>query len=283
MDDLQMLPLKDDAPKALRVAVPPALGKAFMEQRLNPLAEYLTEQLGIQTILVSLESYGAIYTALRNHSVDAAAIPSLAYVKSRHTLPIVALATAAGSGAPTYLGYLLVRKDSPYHALEDINRRTVAWVSEDSSSGYLYQRDLIRFRGYDPDTFFAKEIFAGDHLSAIETLVQKKADAAAASSIFVDSSSGAMLPQAEGLRVIAKTRRIPLDCFVVHNTMSRRLAQRMRAALFDMDNHLEYSARLVRSWGVGGFTRVDMGAYEATDEILRIEEAYRRRPHQKQK
>jgi phosphate/phosphite/phosphonate ABC transporter binding protein len=263
-------------PREFVVAIPPAAGRTLMEERVAPLATYLRESLKIPVVMRAQEDYGgykSLFEAVEKKQVQAAILSPLAYVEFRKTLPVIPVASASGGGSPAYVGYLVVRGDAPYRTLESLMGKRVAWVDRVSASGYLYPRAMLRWRGFDPNTFFSSELFLGNHLAAAQAVVLGEVDVAALASMWVDQGNDMRFAEADKLRVIAKTSQIPLDCVVIRKDLPRSLAYRFRSALLDFDRHRQLSQQLIDAWGIGGFVPVDDRRYDTIERVLKAESA----------
>jgi len=247
------------------IGVTPTTGQQDIVRRLSPLGRYLKSKLNVQIQFRVATTYGEIPELLRQGHVHAANLTPLLYVELRKSLPIVPLALASSGGTSSYLGYLVVRDGSSYHSIDALRGRRVAWVDASSASGYLYPRALLRQRGFDPAHFFSEEMFARSHDDAIRAVFNNQADVAAVSSNHIDLGGYSRIPEASDLKVVAKTARIPLDCFVVHKKLSQSLARRLRRALFELHNDYETSKALTETWGIGGYVNVDDRLYDTLE------------------
>jgi len=267
-DPLDRLPQDGATPKVLNIGVTPSAGKETAEA-FQPLNRYLAEHHGIDCAVHVSKGYDDLAKLVTDLTVHAGLFSPLAYVKARSTIPAVPIATGTRSGSPTYIGYLIVRGNQPV-PLESLRNKRIAWVHKSSTSGYLYPRSMLRWRHIDPDEFFGESIFAGNHLAALRALLDEKVDVAAVAAPFVDPgprrdpSVQADTPVA----VVAKTRRIPLDAFVVHSGLARPLAKRLRQALFQLTFNVEASTGLAGSYGISGFVDVAGPLYDEIAEVL---------------
>ncbi len=264
-DPLDRLRPDGREPDLVRVGVTPTSGQATAAL-LDPLVAYLASAHGLRAEVATSPSYDELATAIREGRVDAAFFSPLAYVKARATMPAVAVAAAARAGSPTYIGYLVTAEDDTADGLADLQDRSVGWVDRNSTSGYLYARALLRSRGLDPDTFFSEQRFFGDHVSVIEAVAGGEVDVGATASPFVDAepSRGAIA----SVKVVAKTARIPLDCAVVHDGLSRSVAKRWRRALFELASDHAASERLGHAWGMSGFVSIEPSHYDGIEAVL---------------
>ena len=266
-DDRVVAPKKDEAdplielatdgarPDTVRIGITPSRGKTTHEL-LAPLYEYLSAKLDRNVAGVTAESYEQLSSLVREQKVELGVFSPAAYVTARSSLDAIAIATATRNGSPTYLGYLVTQRQKVRPLLTDLRGRTIAWVNKNSTSGYIYPRAMLRAKGIDPDTFFGKQIFAGDHEASVKLAMEDPELVAAAASPFVNPETPTMVQDAfTSLMVVAKTKRIPLDCIVIHKRMQRALAADIRTALLDLVFDHAISYKLDVSWGLDGFVR----------------------------
>ncbi|HHH31705.1 MAG TPA: phosphate/phosphite/phosphonate ABC transporter substrate-binding protein, partial [Polyangiaceae bacterium] len=198
-------------PDVVRVGITPTLGSGT-SGKLAPLYEYLAERLGRRVEGHTAKSYDDLAVLVRDQKVELAVFSPAAYVTARKGMEAVAIATATRNGSPTYLGYLFVKNTGDKRPLlTELEGKTVAWVSEYSTSGYLYPRVMLKDKGIDPDAFFSKHVFAKSHDEAIRMVAEGEVDVGAAASPFVDPETHQTRDGATSLTVVAKTDRIPLD------------------------------------------------------------------------
>lgn len=262
-DPLERLQAGGRTPARLRIGVSPGTGMETTTERAAPLRDYLGETLDVPVELVPSRSYDELLGLLEREQIDAAVLSPLTYVRARRRLPIVPIAVASSDGSPTYGGYVIVPSDSRVHSLDGLRGKAMAWVDSTSTSGYLYPRAMMRWRGYDPDRFFGRVVFAGDHWSAIRMVALHEVDAAAVASSFVDPGRSQRIAEADEVRVIAKTSRIPFDCVVVEASMPRAFARRLREALLSLVSHPDVSSHLATSWGFSAFVPASDDRYDA--------------------
>ncbi len=255
-------------PAAIRIGAIPFAGERSAKA-LEPLARYLQRELGIPATTTIAKRYDDLADLVRNGAVELGFFSPAAYVKARDAMPAVPIATATRAGSPTYLGYLVVRGNDAATDLASLRGKSIAWVDASSTSGYLYPRALLRARGLQPDSFFGRAVMAGDHDKALDLLIAGEVEVAALTNHVIDRPRADRAAAVRALRVIAKTGRIPLDCLVVHTSVDRELATRIRAALFGLANAPDISDALATDWGIRGFVPFARERYDDLVEVLR--------------
>jgi phosphonate transport system substrate-binding protein len=253
---------------SLRVGITPIMG-ARTAAAIAPLVRFLERELSVPVDATIATHYDALAELVTAGSIDLGIFSPGAYVKARDAMPAVPLATATRSGSPTYLGYLVVRQDSRAVDLASLRGQSIAWVDPTSSSGYVYPRALLRSRGYDPDAFFARSIMTGDHDRSLEALLAGEVDVAAVTNSLIQHPSPQLAPRVGELRVVAKTRRIPLDCLVLHRSVDRAFAARVRDALLGLVRDRGASEELAADWNIRGFVPFARARYDDVADVLR--------------
>jgi len=262
-------------PKALVVGVNPVLGRESTAKGAQPLVEYLAHKLRMPVSLRVARGYEELEQLFAQGKIHTASYSPLAYVKARKRLPLlpIAIATSGSISGSGYHGYIVVAKDSPFNTIEALRGRRIAWVDRTSASGYLLPRSWLRWRGIDPERFFAEELFTGNHLDSARAVLENRVDGAAVASVVVDPSLHIEFPEASKLRIIAKTRKIPQDCFVVLDKLNPALVRRLQTSLFTLDQDPEVSSKLNELWGVSGYVPADIRRYDIIENMLSKEDA----------
>lgn len=270
-DPLDRLSASGREPEVVRVGITPTSGKSTAAL-LDPLVEYLGTRHQLVAKVTTAPTYESLADSIRAGQIDAAFFSPLAYVTARASLPAVPVASGARAGSPTYLGYLIVSREDEIDSLLDLEGRSIGWVDRDSASGYLYARALLRSRGKDPDAFFGEQVFYGNHLAVISAVAAREVDVGATASAFVDSERSDASEAQARVKVVAKTSRIPVDCAVVHESLSRGLARRWRDALLALSHDRDAAERLSQAWGMSGFVSVDASHYDEIAAVLAAEQ-----------
>lgn len=235
----------------------------------KPLAARLSTVLGVSVELVVAEAYAELPELVGRGAVDVARLAPLAYVHLAEKHPIVPIAMPVVGGSPTYLGHLYARSESRILSLDDLKGRRVGWVSPESCSGYLFVRDLVRARGHDPDRWFGEERFYGKHPAVLDAVRRGEVDAGAA----IDATSDWTGPLArpEGLRVIAKTARIPNDCVVARPGLDHGTYARVRQELLRLRPGAPGADPVLVAMRVNGWVEPSETRYDRVREVLRRE------------
>lgn len=256
------------APAELVFGMTPVVGVEATRERFAPLAEYMSDQLGIPVRLLVADSYGSLIEKMVAGEVDLAKLSPLAYVRVRQRIPSLGLiATHVANGSATYSSYLVVLQDSKFSMTGSSPGTRICFADPDSTSGYLYPAAYLRSRGIAPESDLRAE-FAGDHRACLDGLFAGRYDVAATWAGAIRDARQSGLDVGE-LTIVAKTGRIPYDAYCVRPGLGDKVTQRIKQLLLKT-NTLSRSGRRVLSptLGINGWVPGDDRVY---DGVRRVE------------
>ena len=168
---------KDEGPTAgggdgqkptLRFTAIPGEDPTRLRQKFEPVAAYLSEQLGVPVEYVPANKYAASVEMFKNGDVHLAWFGGLTGVQARHAVK-GARAIAQGVEDPEYHSYFIAHKDTGLEKSDDfpaaIAGKTFTFGSESSTSGRLMPEHFIReHSGQLPEAFLgSKPRYSGSH------------------------------------------------------------------------------------------------------------------------
>ncbi len=183
---------------------------------LQPFVRYLEGALGRTVRIVSEGGYAETLAALREGRLDAAMLGQIASHQAElggGVEPLVAPASAGGE-APTYESVIITRLDTGIHDLTGLRNATVGLVDQQSTSGYLVPRAMLREAGLDPDADVEVRLF-GHHRAVIEAVIAGEVVAGGVHAGRFKPPSLDRGPDYARLRILATSQPIPLGPLVV--------------------------------------------------------------------
>jgi phosphonate transport system substrate-binding protein len=145
-----------------------------LKQMFQPLANYLSMQLGQKVEVRIGDSYQSHHDAILKGDVDFAYIgPSLFIRLTHRNRDIPILACLEVNGKPTFTGKIIVNDKSGLDNIEDLKQRQFAFGNESSTMSHLVPRqmlfeagidlsDLAGYRYYSNHNNVALAVLAGD-------------------------------------------------------------------------------------------------------------------------
>lgn len=141
-----------------------------LRTRFDKVADYLTEQLGVEVKYIPVKSYSAAVTAFRNNQVQLAWFGGLSGVQARRLVP-GSEAIAQGFEDQFFKSYLIAHKSTEMAASTNfplLNDYTFTFGSKDSTSGRLMPQYFIEKNTGKPiEQIFKRIGFSGDHSRTI--------------------------------------------------------------------------------------------------------------------
>jgi phosphonate transport system substrate-binding protein len=230
--------------KVVRMGFNPAQDATKVLSSAKPIADYLEDAVrGIEVKASVAQDYRGLIEAMRGGQLDFAWLNPVGYVDAaRENIASVLLKSSREAG-PYYWAAFVVRTDSKFKTLKDLEGATIAWIDPNSAAGYLFPRATIRKNGFDPEKFFGKQVFAGGHDAAVLSVLNGSVDVAATFANNKQGTSGAWTQfvtdpaQRARFRVVAYSDAIPGDTVSVrktYNTTCRDTVVEVQNALLNM-------------------------------------------------
>ncbi|RNA70158.1 phosphate/phosphite/phosphonate ABC transporter substrate-binding protein [Alteribacter keqinensis] len=168
-----------DRPDSITMGFVPSTDSDQIAATVEPLAERLSEELGIEVEGTVMTNYSALVEAMGSGQVEVGFIPAFAYVLASERHDIEVILKSIRNGEDSYRAQYSVRADSGIESLEDLEGKVWAFPDVASTSGYLFPATQLRTElGVDEDDFFADLLEAGSHDNALITVLVGNADVA---------------------------------------------------------------------------------------------------------
>ena len=199
-------------------------------QAVQPILKLLSKETGRPVRLQVGDSYDAVIQGMSDGTVDIAALSPFSYVRAKRQNPaIIAVAaqTKERQDKPAYQAYGITRADSPITSLADFRGRTVCYVDDDSTSGYIYPSAALFALGIRPleDTV---PVFKVDHEAVVTSVADKQCDAGFAYDTMVDRQmieNGRIQPGE--IKTVWKSELIPGSPLVISGDVPVELRQKL--------------------------------------------------------
>jgi phosphonate transport system substrate-binding protein len=243
-----------------------------LAQRFGAVADYLSEQLGVEVQYIPVKSYAAAITAFRNNQVQLAWFGGLSGVQARRLVP-GSEALAQGYEDQFFKSYFIAHESAgiePAETLSDAMKgKTFTFGSKGSTSGRLMPEFYLRQQfGAAPQDIFSRVGFSGDHS---RTIAQVQAGAyqigAVNFAVWESELAQGRIDQSK-VRVIWTTPTYPDYQWTVRGDVDARhgdgFSQKLRQALLDMKD-----PQLLASFARQGFVPAGNDDYAPIEETAR--------------
>ena len=231
--------------KVLRFTAIPDDNTTLLKQRFDPVAAYLSEQLGVKVEYVPSKDYSASVEMFRNGDVQLAWFGGLTGVQARHAVK-GAHAIVQGESDPNFHTYFVAHKDTGLARSEEfptaIGKLKFAFGSNSSTSGRLMPEFFIRQNtGKGPDDFFEQPYtFSGSHDKTAKLVESGQVQAGALNYKTYDRMVAEGKLDADMCRVIWKTPPYADYNITVHPDVEEMFhegfAKKLQAAMVGMSD-----------------------------------------------
>ncbi len=228
----------------------------------SELEAYLSDKLHRPVQLKQRRTYEEINDLLAQDNIQMAFTCTGGYVTGSRRFGLELLVVPVINGHTYYRSYIVVRKDSDAHLLEDLKGRIFAYADPLSLTGYLYPTAKINQLGYQKKNFFKQDFFTESHDKSIEAVATGVADGAAVDSLIFDALVAARNPSAMKLKVIEKSEKFGMPPVVVSPNIDHELRADLQQVLLNMAKD-PMGQDVLKKLGMDGFTRPDPELYRS--------------------
>lgn len=217
--------------RELRFAMISAENERDVLARFEGFSRHFTEALGVPFRVFRATDYAATVEALRADQAEFGYLGPASYALARRVAgeKIVPIASATDlSGGAGYHAVIIVRADAPYRSLADLRGRSFAWADPNSTSGFAVPLFYMRREGIDPQTFFSRTSFSGNHEMSVIGLLNGTFDAVATWWTNEQRSNPqrmeekGMIPPGQW-RIVWKSPEIPNSPYVMRTNLPQEL------------------------------------------------------------
>jgi phosphonate transport system substrate-binding protein len=220
-------PLRASAepPGSLVLGVHPYLQPSEIFGRFNPLARYLSDELGIPVVLEISTNYDTHIDRVGSGSVDIAFMAPVSYVRLVDTFGYVPLLAVMETGGRTsFKGYIVAREGAGLSGLADLKGRRFAFGDHTSTMSHYVPRFMLLEAGVDVADLAAYE-YVGHHENVALGVLVGDFDAGGVKAEVFDEYL------ARGLVALAESRPYADHLFVANPNLDSAMVQSIREAL----------------------------------------------------
>jgi len=208
-------------------------------ERYQPLADYLSSEIGIPVKLKVLVGYGNIIDNFSALGLDGAFFGSFTYALAQKKLGVEILARPEGiDGRSTYCGLILVRKDRNIRTVRDMKGKSFAFVDKATTAGYLLPLAYFKEQGVeDYNAYLGETYFAGTHEDAILDVLNKRADICAAKNTVFERLATHNNRAKRELVVLTRSPDVPENGLAVRKDLRDSLKNALKHVLLNMHDN----------------------------------------------
>lgn len=265
--------LKPDK-KTVLFAVTPWGEPRQMKKAYKPLLNYLSKESGKKFQLLIMEDYDTAIDHIVEGGIDIFVLPPVSYVIAKGKEPgIQYIATQMreenGKRFATYKAYIVALK-SKYadwnldHFLKHAKDFHFGFVTQTSSSGYVYPMAMMKRRGIDPQKDFKKITIFENHPLLTDAIVKGKIDLGAT---WEHNLEKAQKKHGDQFSIVETTAVIPGITWVASKNVDPAFVKKMRETLLTLSRSPK-RGKWLKETPDKGWEVVPDNFYDEVKEIL---------------
>lgn len=217
--------------ESLVLGIHPYRPHTELKLMFQPLANFLSQQVGRKIEVRVGDSYQSHHDAILNGDVDIAYIgPSLfvSVIEKYEDIPV--LARLEVNGKPTFTGKIIVRENSGFHLLKDLEQHRFAFGSPSSTMSHLVPRQMLHDEGIDIDDFSGHH-FYNNHNNVAIAVLAGDADAGAVKEAVYDKF------RERGIVAIGTTMEVSEHLFIATRKLNSQLSDKIKYVLLSLNQN----------------------------------------------
>jgi phosphonate transport system substrate-binding protein len=225
----------------ISIGILPGGNPLVLEKESYILAEKIQNKLAKPVEIFISKNYSGLVEAIKTKKVDFAVLSAMTFVAAEKDVKMKVLLKKTWKNGPFYYSAIIVKANSKIKKLKDLKNKTIGFVDEKSTSGYMYPKTALTAAKIK-DSDFKKVDFTGNHAASIERFEKGEFDAVAVFSDDENAKVGAWTrfgKSKQKIRVIWMSEPIPNDPIVVRQDfydLHTKLTHELMYSLIEIQN-----------------------------------------------
>lgn len=254
------------------IALLPERNVFEQKKRYQPLADYLSAEIGRPVEFKLLDNYQLIFSEILESRVDGGFFGSMNGTIAQLKGGVEILARPVElSGVSTYWGYVYTRVGSGITDNPDTWRgKRAAFVNKATTAGYLFPLALMRRAGYQgpAEEYFSQVTYTGSHDASILAVFNNEADLGASKNTVFDEYLRLHPDIAQAITVLAQSAEVPSNGLGVRPHLDPDLKSRLKKALLGMHESAD-GQRTLRQFRAQRFIDTSFEDYRSVADMAK--------------
>ena len=233
---------QDEEIETLTLGFIPSSDAGEIATTAEPLAEYLSEELGVEVVAEVMVDYTGLIEAMRTQQVDIGFLAPFSFVQAEERADVEVILKSVRHGSDSYVAQYVTHVDSGLDSIEDIiAEEGLVWAYPDvlSTSGYLFPAAQMTDMGVeDLDSHF-DQIAVGGHDNAIIQVYDGQADFATTFDDARENVEEDLEDVMDVLQVVGTTDDIPNDTISVRSELPDEWKEKIQEAFLSINDNEE--------------------------------------------
>lgn len=257
---------KSDWPKELNFGVIPTAGSAIIGEKYEPLVKYLEKRLERKVNLQIAGDYTGTITSMTHKHTDFAHLGPQSYVEAarRANAQAIAMYVNKDTGLAGYKGIIITKKGSGLKTLEDVKGKIWAFTESQSTSGTLIPTVMFEKKGIDPQKYFKKVIYSGNHEASTLSVKAGRIDVASTCNTCFEEGVGKKWKK-EDFNFIWESNLIPSDPIAIRKDLPSSLKDEVQKAFIEYND-----PEGLKHLGIQKYIKADDKTYDTIRELIEL-------------
>ena len=256
--------------ESIVIGLLPEMNVFKQKKRFAPLADYLSEHMGITVKMTMLSRYGNIIERIKADAVDGAFLGSFTGGLAISQLGVIPLARPINmDGTSTYFGYIFTRKDSNITTVAGMKGKSLALVERATTAGYVFPIAWFKQQGVeDISTYFSEHFFTGSHDGAIDAVLEGKADVGSAKNTIYERMLKSNPSLENELVILANSPRVPSNGLCVDESLDLQFREKLQGLLLNL-HHDPKGIEVLKKLGAKRFVETSKEDYNPVFQLAK--------------
>ncbi|PKH10719.1 phosphate/phosphite/phosphonate ABC transporter substrate-binding protein [Planomicrobium sp. MB-3u-38] len=255
----------ESSEEAFTIGVIPAQTEGEMEEAMNKLQNYLSEELDREVKLDVYPNYNGVVEAMNYDKIDMAYLGPLTFVIANANSNAQAIITSLVDGEPFYRSYIITHADNPWNSLEDLleNPKEIdfAFGDPNSTSGSLIPSIELKDRGVyesQQENEFNSVRNTSSHDATALSVLNKQVDAGAIDSAIYNQLVESGKIDGEQIKTIWESEELFQYPWAVRESIDEETVDKLQEAFLAIEDQV-----ILDAFGASGFTEATTEDYES--------------------
>lgn len=260
-------------PKELNFGVIPTAGSAVIGEKYELLVNYLEKRLGRKVNLQIAGDYTGTITSMTHKHTDFAHLGPQSYVEAarRANAQAIAMYVNEDTGLAGYRGVIITKKGSNLKSLEDVKGKVWAFTESQSTSGTLIPTVMFQKKGIDPQKYFKKVIYSGNHEASTLSVKAGRVDVASTCNTCFDEGVGKKWKR-EDFNFIWESELIPSDPIAIRKDLPSSLKDEVQKAFIEYND-----PKGLKDLGIKKYVEAKDSTYDSIRELMALKEKLKKK------
>lgn len=255
----------ESSEEAFTIGVIPAQTEGEMEEAMDKLQTYLSEELDREVKLDVYPNYNGVVEAMNYDKIDMAYLGPLTFVIANANSNAQAIITSLVDGEPFYRSYIITHADNPWNSLEDLLENPgdvdFAFGDPNSTSGSLIPSIELKDRGVyesQQENDFNSVRITSSHDATALSVLNKQVDAGAIDSAIYNQLVESGKIDGEQIKTIWESEELFQYPWAVRESIDEETVDKLQEAFLAIEDQV-----ILDAFGASGFTEATTEDYES--------------------